>query len=296
MTEYLGLFKEFELKDRNRLKEIFYNAGRNLSVHNFANLFMWRRFHKYKWTEYENQVLIYAEKDDFAVLAPGNDLTPDDYLKLSELLQNNKRKAEFAFVPVDFAEKYPEMSDQFIIEKDEDNADYIYTSEKLADLPGRNLHKKKNLLKQFQRGYPDYKCVELTPEYFQDCIDHTEKWCEATECAIVPYAYERDAITRGFEHFDELEMGGLVIIVDDEVAAFSVYNRLSHNAALIHFEKFDREVKGSGQAINWETARRLRDDYEYLNREQDLGIPGLRRAKQSYLPDRWAVTLTLKRK
>ena len=69
MTEEFVQFKDTELKHQARLKEVFLNAGRNLSVHNFANLFMWHRLHKYTWTEYKDQVLIYAENDDFAVLA-----------------------------------------------------------------------------------------------------------------------------------------------------------------------------------------------------------------------------------
>ena len=123
-----------------------------------------------------------------------------------------------------------------------------------------------------------------------------EKWCQDKSCDVVSYAYEAEALRTGCRHFRELEMGGLILFVEKRAAAFSVFNRQNENTALVHFEKYDREKKGAGQAINWETAKHLKDQYEFLNREQDLGIEGLRRAKESYMPEYKTLSYRMRRK
>ena len=145
--------------------------------------------------------------------------------------------------------------------------------------------KKKNLLKQFQRNYPTHRSEPGDPDHYNECINLMEKWQQDKSGDIVSYAYEAEALRTGCGHFHELDMGGLILFVEDRVVAFSVFNRQNSNTALVHFEKYDREIKGAGQAVNWETAKYLKDQYEFLNREQDLGIEGLRRAKESYMPE-----------
>jgi len=291
-----GHFHEIFLGDQDILQNIFIRYNRPHSIYNFANLYMWGRLHKYWWMISNERLHLYSDIDDSAIMPLGDGVTSENLLELSDFLESHGRKGNFCFVPPDFVDSHKQLENYFFIKYDKDNADYIYSCQKLFELKGKKLHKKKNLLSQFQRDNPDYICCALSPQYYSECIDLSEKWCEDKSCNIVSYAYETDALRRGFDYFTALNLEGLVILLKNQVIAFSVFNRLNNNTALVHFEKYNREVKGSGQVINWETARVLSEKYSFLNREQDLGIEGLRQAKQSYEPDDWLITCRLIRK
>jgi hypothetical protein len=296
MGDKLKSFRSIEFKDREIMEGFFRKYDKVYSIHNFANLFMWSRHHQYKWTMYKDRLLIYTEYDGMAALPLGEDLSVGEILHLSDELISQGRNGSFCFTPPEYIEKNKELSQYFEIQPDEKNADYVYSTRKLFELTGRKLQKKKNLLNQFQRNHPDYVCQKVVPEHYRECIDLTEKWCQDKTCDIVAFAYETEALRAGCKHYRELGLEGIMLLIEGRVIAFAVFNRQNSNTALVHFEKYDREVKGAGQAINWETAKYLLDRYEYINREQDLGIEGLRQAKQSYQPEFLALMYCLNRK
>ena len=296
MTSDLESFRDIELEHKETLNSHFFKYNCVISSHNFANLFMWGRLHKYKWSLYKGRVVIYTDIENLAVMPVGEPLSVSEILQLSDALFDQGRKGNFAFVPPDFVEKNRELDKYFSLERDENNADYIYSTKKLFELSGKKLQKKKNLLNQFQRLYPNYVCQRLNHDHYNECIDLNEKWCEDKSCNIVSFAYETEALRVGCRYYRDLELDGLIILVEDKVIAFTVFNRQNANMALVHFEKYDREIKGAGQAINWEAAKYLKDQYEFVNREQDLGLEGLRQAKQSYVPEYQVFTYRLTRK
>lgn len=297
MNHELESFRDIELQHKDFLNSYFYKYNCVISSYNFANLFMWGRLHKYKWSLFQGRIVIYTDIDHLAVMPLGEPVSASDILHLSDALISQGRKGNFSFVPVDFVDKNRELlENHFHIESDENNADYVYSTKKLFELSGKKLQKKKNLLSQFQRQYPNYACHRINQDHFDECIDLNEKWCEDKSCKIVSFAYETEALRVGCSHCHELELDGLIILVQDQVIAFTVFNRQNENMALVHFEKYDREIKGAGQAINWEAAKYLKDQYEFVNREQDLGIEGLRQAKQSYTPEYLVLTYRLTRK
>ena len=123
------------------------------------------------------------------------------------------------------------------------------------------------------------------------------KWCESKKCKDnFVLAHEVEAIFYAIEHFTELPLQGLLIRVDSQVGAISLFERLNKNTALIHFEKGLPEYEGIYKAINVETAAFLSDEVEYINRESDLGISGLRKAKLRYRPYHMVEVYSLKRK
>jgi hypothetical protein len=296
MGDKLKSFRNIEFKDREIMEGFFSKYDKVYSIYNFANLFMWSRHHQYRWTIYMDRLLIYTEYDEMAAMPLGEALSVPELLQLSDELKSQGRNGNFCFTPPEFIEKNKDLNDYFIIQPDENNADYVYTTRKLFDLSGRKLQKKKNLLSQFQRNNPNYVCQKLVPEHYGECIDLTEKWCQDKTCDIVAFAYETEALRAGCKHYRELGLEGIIILIEGKVTAFAVLNRQNSNTALIHFEKYDREIKGAGQAINRETAKYLLDRFEYINREQDLGIEGLRQAKQSYQPEFLALMYRLIRK
>lgn len=180
--------------------------------------------------------------------------------------------------------------DRFRIRADRDSFDYVYAIDALADLRGKKLQKKRNHFNRFQANHPDYRvepihCGNLTR------VQHMVNDWYVSRRKSDPdgdYLLESLAMAKAFRHFDELDMEGLVLLDGDEVLAVTMGSRMSENTFDIHFEKARDDVDGAYPAINCEFARHLRlkyPDVKFLNREDDVGLEGLRKAKLSYYPD-----------
>ena len=223
--------------------------------------------------------------DDLMLMPVGKALAMPDLLAVSDMLRRQGKSGNFVLVDQDFVKDNPGLANFFNVKIDLDNGDYIYSSQKLVDLPGNKLHKKRNLINQFLALYPDYICQPLKPLDLDDCLKLSRKWCRQRTCQELDFDHETSALKRALRNFNELELHGLKISHGGELIAFSIFSELSSNMADVHFEKFDPEIKGIGQVINWETAKSLSPKYKYINREQDLGLEGLRQAKKSYSPE-----------
>lgn len=172
----------------------------------------------------------------------------------------------------------------FTIAADRANSDYVYLVKDLAELAGRNYSGKRNRIKQCLR---DYSCVfeTITSANLDECRDLLERWCDLRHCDLDHGLNgEGQALKETIRNFLDFGLLGGLVRVDGTVEAFAIGERLSRNTAVCHFEKSLPTIQGLGQLINqWFTARCL-GDFTYINREQDLGIPGLCQAKESYHP------------
>lgn len=168
--------------------------------------------------------------------------------------------------------------------------DYVYDINRLADLQGKKLQSKRNHCNRFEEAHPDYRVLPLTAELLPRCRDFAEWWYadHLHNHNASDYAGERTALEKAFAHFDELHMEGIGIEVEGELIAFSMGNRIRKDTFDVNFEKARADINGAYPMINREFARLLRDRYpdvRLLNREDDMGIEGLRKAKESYHPD-----------
>ncbi len=188
------------------------------------------------------------------------------------------------FFAPEYIKKYPDIEKFYIIKEDRDNSEYIYDIKSLCELKGTRLHKKRNLISQFKRLYPDFKVHRLEGEYRHKALELTRNLMKKWENHSITLDYELSAMQISFDYFDKLGLHGIAVSVNNRLAAFSVFSALNPSTCDIQFEKSDTYFKGASQLINLETAKYLRPKHQYLNREQDLGIPGLRRAKISYEP------------
>jgi hypothetical protein len=172
----------------------------------------------------------------------------------------------------------------FRVEEDRDNWDYVYRVEDLSELAGRRFHKKRNLVKQCLEGH---KCAHepITEANLAECLDFQERWCKARQCGVEPgLCHENLAVLEMLEHYHELGLFGSAVRVDGRIEAYAVGEELSPGTAVCHFEKAAPGIQGLGQLINQWFAEHSLSGYEFVNREQDMGIPGLRQAKESYYP------------
>ena len=179
---------------------------------------------------------------------------------------------------------------RFVRRSMRDSFDYIYDIERLCDLRGRKLQAKRNHCNHFEQTYPDYRVLPLTKELLPRCIDFTQAWYEEHRDAH-PYSdlsEEKAAMQKAFRYFEELRMEGVMLETRDGIVAFSMGNRIREDTFDVNFEKAFSEINGAYPMVNREFARLIRSRYpevKYLNREDDMGIEGLRRAKESYYPD-----------
>ncbi|MDU2418117.1 phosphatidylglycerol lysyltransferase domain-containing protein [Negativicoccus succinicivorans] len=172
-------------------------------------------------------------------------------------------------------------------ERDRDNFEYIYKTSDLINLPGKSLRQKKNHVNAFRRDYVGYEYVNLGPEHKEECLAVADEWLDEHQ-TTEDMAAERVGIERVFDNWEALGVKGGAIRIYGKIIAFSIGEYIHPKLAVIHFEKANPNVRGSFQIINQEFVSHAWADTEFINREEDMGIDGLRQAKESYHPDHFA--------
>lgn len=174
--------------------------------------------------------------------------------------------------------------DKFTFEYDEGNFDYIYLVEKMASLSGKKYHSKRNHITNFKKNNPSWKFEPISKDNISDCIDLHTQWISQRE-EDEDFSFEFESVLDAFENFDELGFIGGLIRVDGKAIAYTLGEKQSDNVFITHFEKAPADMQGAYAIINQEFTRNCLSGFEYVNREEDLGIEGLRKAKQSYKPE-----------
>ena len=172
----------------------------------------------------------------------------------------------------------------FAFESDRALEDYVYNAEDLRNLTGRRYQPKRNHINRFTAEYPDYRYEELTPERFQECMALEREWRKVHEGHTSELCAEQRAMQRAFDHFEELEMLGGCIYVGDKLVAFTFGSAVNDHTFDTHVEKADTDYDGAFTIINKLFAEHLPERFTLINREEDLGIDGLRQSKLSYHP------------
>jgi hypothetical protein len=163
--------------------------------------------------------------------------------------------------------------------------DYVYLAKSLAELPGKPYLTQRNHLHKFRRKY-EHSVERIDQQNREEVADFLKRWCLARDCKEDEMLEEeKNAILFCIDHFFELELSGLIIRIEKKIQALSVWEQLNKETAAIHYEKAMPEYDGIYPAINNEAAKILAKNYKYINRESDLGIPGLRTAKERLHPD-----------
>jgi hypothetical protein len=250
-----------------------------ISEFTFCGLFLFRKQYGYRLSRLPDGHIVISgsgDKGRFFMLPCG---IPDEEHILMELFEHHEYLKN---LPEQYAEKGRIMLEQkgFCVCEDRENFDYLYLRKNLASLAGRKYHKKRNLVNAFINSYSyEEKWIDSTNR--GDAMKVLQAWRDERE---EPDDYE--AAKEALEMMDELGLSGCITYVDGEPAAYSLGEALAKGRAFaVHFEKAVGEYKGIYQFINQSFASMLPRHYHYINREQDLGDPGLRQAKMSYRPD-----------
>lgn len=177
----------------------------------------------------------------------------------------------------------------FLICPNRDTFDYVYDIHALADLKGRKNQSKRNHFNRFCTDHPEHQVVPITGDVLPQVKAFVDGWYSRRREADPhgDYLLENLAIARTFNHYEELGMEGIALMDRGEILAITMGSRLSEDSFDIHFEKAREDVSGAYNAVNCQFARYLRlkhPNLKFLNREDDMGLEGLRTAKLSYHP------------
>lgn len=177
----------------------------------------------------------------------------------------------------------------FVLRAARDMADYVYDINDLADLKGRKFQKKRNHVNQFRKAMPKAYLKELTPEDFPKLEAFLEDWFarKQEKDPTEDFLLERTALKRALRYYDALAMEGALLMDGDRILAMTMASPMNETTYDVHFEKADDTVEGAYAAINQEFAKLLREKHpnlQFLDREDDMGLEGLRKAKLSYNP------------
>jgi hypothetical protein len=261
----------------------------------FTNLYMWRHHYRPLWSQQAGCLLVILRPADAAVfgLPP---IGPGD--KGAALVRLVRELAKLTPEPTvrrvgeDFVTRHVDR-DRFKVVPDRDNSDYVYLAADLIGLSGRKYHRKKNHLNRFLKNYRfEYRTMDA--DLVEDVLEMQERWCQLRECVLEPGLLSEDyAVREALTHFQELQFQGGAIEIGGKIEAFCLGEALNPDTAVIHVEKADPEIPDLYVAINQLFCRYAWSDMTYINREQDLGIEGLRRAKESYGPHHMVNKYTL---
>lgn len=286
------------LSQKTDIEKIFRTENSFSADYCFGNIYMWDKRYKQQLAVVGNRLvtLICGMGEEYFSFPVGSgDIFPtfDEMrsfcrergimLRLCGITEEHKALMEIAFPDV-FS--YTPMRNNF---------DYIYSIDSLAAYPGKHLHAKKNHCNKFENEN-EWHFAELCSELIPDCIGMLDKWSEKeAERLDKSITAEHDAILRGFEHFDELNLEGGVLFVNGKVAGFAIGERLSDTCFCEHFEKAYTDIPGAYPMVCREFAKLIKQkhpDVCYVNREDDLGSMNLRKSKLSYKPENLLIKYT----
>jgi hypothetical protein len=280
-------FKSLSIDDKKDFDRVLTRFPAESSDFNFSNLWMWS-------AAYGLTAQFLLESDYWLLLAQPVKWKPFFFAPLGDWADKAKLQAVWTElkqaartlkiqpllrrVPRTLLEKLLRLEPELQYREDRNTYDYLYMAESLIRLSGRKLHSKRNQLNQFLRKY-QWTYQAMDPEVVAECLELKTPWFDLEEPND-----ENEAMLRLLRNFASLGLSGGVLRINGRIQALTVGERLNRETALIHIEKANTDFDGIYAAINQQFVSRQWSHLTYINREEDLGIEGLRQVKTSYQP------------
>lgn len=285
-------FHKLTIADRERVQVLSLNAGRRNCNFNFANLVGWQ-----EWFGTEVCVLADAVVLRFSMEGKRAYMLCMKGVPSCDLLQALCEDSAGRLILLGLEDEAALQLQQnacckginIDVESQRNQYDYIYRRQDLAALQGGKYQGKRNHVNRFRNLYPGFEYRPLTPELFDECRRVTAVWNDEKEHENPSYGNtieaEHQVMETIFSHWDELGMIGGSIYADGRMVAFTYGSAVTHDTFDVCVEKADRNVEGAFSIINQQFCAHLPEQFIYVNREEDMGLPGLRKAKLSYHPE-----------
>lgn len=271
-------------------KEVFdkyYTVYQGISDMTFTNLYIWSFGREITYCEEDGFLFVkvkYKDSDPVLFLPVGEGSLKKAVEKIIDRESKNMGIV-FKSVTEESAEKLKELfPDKFEYIEERDRFDYLYFVKELIELSGKRFHKKKNQVNNFIKKY-NWEYVRYSGKEIEELLKLQYRWCEVNRCSEdIWLSNEEAGIIKSIKNFEKLNFKAGAIKIDKEIAAFSFGERVSSDTVVIHIEKGDSRFEGVYQMMNNLFLKEEFSDMIYVNREEDLGIDGLRQAKMSYNP------------
>jgi len=278
-------FKDVDLSFQEIFNSFLSRHPLEASEYNFTNIFAFRQAYSFKVSLLYDNLIILRNSEPVSVFCPvGNSRIPEVFEQLFSYLRTRTKDPYLERVPESFVKKYLMNNQHLIIQEERDHFDYVYHVKELAQLRGNKFHDKKNKINKFKSIYK-YQYQTLTPDIIEECIEFEDDWCEKRDCGKFPgLEREQCAILEMLNNFSALNIIGGIIRVDNRIVALTLGEKFLKDTMVIHIEKANADIPGLYQVINQEFLKHEAGDCIYVNREQDLGVDGLRQSKMSYNP------------
>ncbi len=278
-------FKKVDLEDADMFRRHYEKYPLEHSDYIHSDMMSWSHYMDYLYAWMDDSILLITVMEGIKRIRPPiGDLSREKFLKVMDM---TGLKGLEPIVSMIGQRTYGWMKEEFPgLEylPHRDFFEYVYSSSDLADLPGKRYLKIRNYLNKFRREN-HYQVEQIDGGNIEEVKDFLRRWCMMKGCEEEPFLLsERQANMYSLEHMEELGVSGITIRVGERIEALSIFERMTDDTALVHFEKANFEILGSYQAINNETAMILKDRFKFINREADMGVAGLRKAKEKYGP------------
>lgn len=279
----------FKPGDYNEIKELLLAKDSKACDDCLLGLYVWKERYGFELQKVAGGNILYSKANGTFLFPFEQDetkavsvikalLESNDNLRMSRITEIQKEIIE---------ENFPDI---FEFDEDDGSNDYLYEAEALAELKGKKLSKKRNHVNAFLKFYDNWLVEPISRDNVNDCVEFARDWYMAKEEKTdgeLSLAYEKQSLFNVLENMEQLEADGLLLRVEGSCVAFSVGQKISSHTFDVVFEKADEQVRGAYNIINREFVRYLRKKYnglQFINRENDLGLMGLRKAKLSYMP------------
>ncbi len=279
------IFKKLDINDKEKLNIYFQKNTRRCCEYSFACNFIWQDMFNYSYAIIENcYVARFKRESGFVYNLPLGE--NENVIKAIKTILNFDKTAVFRAIEQENISLLKEnLGDIFEFSYSRNESDYIYLSENLINLQGKKYQSKRNLIRRFNDN-PDWVYEDITRNNVRECISLNLLWGDERDISVLPdLRKEIAAANTALAYLEKLNLKGGLLRQNGEVIAYSIGERLSDDTFVVHFEKAKDDIKGAYQAINNEFVKHNCDGFKYVNREEDAGEEGLRKAKLSYHPE-----------
>lgn len=279
-------WKNITLDDKDIITK-YYKKEQSRSCENtFANNFLWAPHYGTKYAIVENTLVFISGDGKFVTFPAGKTNVKEAIDALQIYFEEQKKPFSMYMIT---KEKFDILQNlypgKFQIEYDRNAADYIYESEKLSTLSGKKLHSKRNHINRFKENNPSWSYEPITAETIEACTQMARKWCKENGCTDDKEKKAEMCVTlNALKYFEVLGLKGGMIKTEAGIVAFTIGEECSNDTFVVHIEKAFAGVQGAYPMINQQFIEHEGMNYKYINREEDTGAEGLRKAKLSYYP------------
>ena len=284
MQNILNDLKTISINDYELIYTYLKNNNSENCDYNICNIMSWGVIYKLEYSIYKNIIIFFNPEYNYLLFPELENISEEELWQIFNVFKEKYSNVQITPLSYNHIKGLPDIHKYFNVVNDTDWNDYVYLAENLVNLSGKKLAKKKNLISQFYRLYPDHKLVNITKDDYIEIMDFYSKWQVTHDIKDEFLSVEVEATKIILQNWDLFPCRGVKLYANKVLCAYAVWSPQTADMATVHFEKCDPKIKGSGQMINYAVAKDIAMEYTFVNREQDMGYEGIRHAKQSYQP------------